>query len=329
MKKNKNSLFLTFFIIFPLLVILVFFWWKWATGAPQPNAQGIQATFVIYKDESLSEIIDRLAQENLVKSPLAFKILLKKEGWEGKMQAGDFRLSPAMNARELALELQHGTLDTWVTVTEGLRLEEVYTVFADAGFGLNYDEWLTQTKSKEGYLFPETYLIPKEATAGGIVEIMTETFKEKTADLADMDEETIVLASLVEKEARGLGDKRIVAGILSKRLEAGWPLEVDASAKYAVNSDSCDPKTMNGSQLSKCWWVNVTGQDLDIDSEFNTYKNVGLPPSPICNPGLETIKAVLEPKDSDYWFYLSDASGNMHWAKTLEEHEQNIAKYLK
>ena len=115
----------------------------------------------------------------------------------------------------------------------------------------------------------------------------------------------------------------MVAGILLKRLKADWPLQVDATLQYALANFRC-------SQIkTDCnWWLIPTAADKKTDSLYNTYKYKGLPPTPICNPGLVSIEAVVYPQDSDYWFYLSDKKGQMYYARTVEEHNSNIQKYL-
>lgn len=138
-------------------------------------------------------------------------------------------------------------------------------------------------------------------------------------------EEVLILASIVEREVKFNNDRPIVAGILLKRLEKNWPLQADATVQYAIASAKCKGKS------AKCgnWWPkNLTREDLKIKSPYNTYLYPGLPPGPICNPGLAAIEAVLNPVGSEYWFYLSDEEGKMHYAKTAEEHEENISKYL-
>ena len=123
-----------------------------------------------------------------------------------------------------------------------------------------------------------------------------------------------------------------MAGILLKRLKKGWKLQVDASVQYAMANVKCTNLLDDRQALNvKCdnWWPMLKTEDLKIDSPYNTYTNLGLPPGPICNPGLASIKAVVNPKETDYWYYLSDKQGNIRYAKTNEEHEENIAKYLK
>jgi len=127
----------------------------------------------------------------------------------------------------------------------------------------------------------------------------------------------LTLASIVERETRQASDRAIVAGILLKRLENSWPLQVDATIQYAVGKKGD-------------WWPsNLTREDLEVNSPYNTYLNRGLPPGAICNPGLSSIISVLQPKQTDYWFYISDKNGVMHYAKTGEEHGANVEKYLR
>jgi UPF0755 protein len=321
--RNKLSLFFVFFLIFPIILLAGFFWWKWAIS-PVDTSSKEQKIFVIARGENTDQIIKRLEFEGLIKSPLAFKIILRKDNLAGKIQAGDFKLGPQMNAREIADQLLHGTLDSWVTIPEGLRLEEYFKILTDAGFDINYNDWLKATKGKEGYLFPDTYLIPKDASASTVVNLMLDNFEKKTAEIGKKaSPEEIVLASLLEREVKLDADRQIVAGILLKRLKNDWPLEVDATIQYALGNVKCQISNI------KCnWWQEPTKDDLELESAFNTYKNKGLPPSPICNPGLGAIKAAMFPKTSDYWFYLSDSKGKLHFSKTTEEHDQNIEKYL-
>ena len=129
----------------------------------------------------------------------------------------------------------------------------------------------------------------------------------------------IILASIVEREAKHDQDRSVVAGILKKRYQKGWPLEADATIQYALGYD----------EIEKTWWrKKLSTEDLQIDSSYNTRINPGLPPTPICNPGLAAINAVITPKETSYWYYISDQKNNMHYATTLDAHNQNIEKYL-
>src|SRR5581483_2493272 len=118
-------------------------------------------------------------------------------------------------------------------------------------------------------------------------------------------------ASIIERETKSEEERPIVAGILLKRINAGWPLQADATIQYALGN-----------------WDPVNADDLKIQSPYNTYLNTGLPPTPICNPGLSSINAAKNPTQSNYWYYLHDKDGQIHYATTIDEQNANIAKYL-
>jgi len=315
-------------VFFTLIVFVIFFsylYYKEGTLPVNPHDKTTKI-FVIRPGEDIRTIVRNLHQAKLIRNPIVFFLLLKKMGIEKKIQAGDFRLSPSMDAQTIAKTLTHGTLDVWITVIEGLRKEEIAHLIAK---NLDIPEIEFTKQAKEGYLFPDTYLFPKNADVATVIDIFTKNFNQKfTPALAEKakqrlnleKEEVLILASLVEREAKYEDDRVKVASILIKRLKNNWPLQVDATIQYALGYQ---PK-------EKSWWKkNLTKEDLNIESPYNTYKNAGLPPTPICNPGLASIKAVVEADPNiEYWFYLSDKTGRMHYAKTLEEHNRNIEKYL-
>lgn len=278
---------------------------------------------MVEKGESLGSVAQRLEQEKLIRSSVAFQILASKEGISRKIQAGDFRLNPKMSPLEITRELTHGTLDRWVTIIEGWRREQIAEKLSESGLEkFKQEEFLEESKNLEGKLFPDTYLIPRDADAKKVVEILTKNFTKKTPMPS---KEVLILASIVEREARNKDDRPIVAGILLKRLEKDWALQADATIQYAVATAHCSLSTVH----CQNWWPkSLTREDLKIKSPYNTYLYPGLPLGPISNPGLAAINAVLEPVESDFWFYLSDREGKMHYAKTAEEHEENISKYL-
>jgi UPF0755 protein len=169
-------------------------------------------------------------------------------------------------------------------------------------------------------LFPDTYFISPLANESEIMQMMRSNFFSKTTSLrptillsARGEKEIVTMASLVELEASKFEDQKMVAGILWNRFDIGMRLQVDAVFPYIIGKNT----------------FQVTTKDLQFDSPYNTYKYKGLPPGPIGNPGLQSIKAVLNPTPSDYIYYLSDLEGNFHYAKTHEEHVKNKAKYLR
>jgi len=174
------------------------------------------------------------------------------------------------------------------------------------------EELYDEMPELEGYLFPDTYWIRRGASLEEIVEKMKTNFQEKTKGL-EITPEIVIMASLIEKEVKTKEDKELVSGILWKRLEDKMPLQVDATITY-----------ITGKRTTK-----ISKEETQIDSPYNTYKYLGLPIGPICNPGLESIMAALYPKDSEFWYYLSSPEGKTYFSKTLEEHNIKKAKYLK
>jgi len=322
-----KKIILLFLLILIILPLGFFFWWSKETLPIDPSRKETQI-FVIPQGWGIGQIGERLQQEGLIKNKLVFKIMVVKEGLAKQLQAGDFRLSPAMNLIEITQALTHGTIDIWVRIPEGLRREEIGKIITDSFIQqeaeFDIKDFLDKTKNKEGFLFPDAYLVPKSVTPKDIIKIMEDNFEKKFATLTLntnlSKNQIVILASLIEREAKYDKDRAIVAGILLKRLKKGWPLQVDASVQYAKATEI---------QNSEKWWLPITSQDIkETDSPLNTYKNQGLPPAPICNPGLSSLKAAANPQDSDYWFYLSDNTGNIHFAKSLEEQEENINRYL-
>lgn len=281
--------------------------------------------FKVEQGENLATIAKKLQNENLIRNKLVFYLIVKKLGIEKKIQAGDFRLSPSMSATEIAQSLTHGTLDIWVTIIEGLRKEEVAQVLSK-DFDIPETEFLKA--AREGYLFPDTYLVPRDADLESVLNIFyknfdtkfDQTLKEKAAKNGLIPEQAIILASLVEKEAKFDADREKVAGIILKRYKNDWALQIDATLQYAVGYQTRE----------KTWWKkDLTAQDKEIESPYNTYKNTGLPPAPIANPGLAAIKAVVNADpNTPYWYYLSDPTGKTHYAVTIDQHNANIKKYL-
>ena len=291
----------------------VYIWWTRNSLALSSNSS--LKDFVITKGSSASLIGNNLYRKGFIKSPFAFKIYLQLKGQSKGIQAGEYSLSPSFSLIQIVSELLKGPTEIWVTIPEGLRREEIASKFSisfgkDSGFE---QKFLQESASFEGYLFPDTYLFPKTASPAMVVAKMRDTFEEKVG--AKTLKEVVIVASIIERETRSDEERPIVAGILYKRLKAKWPLQIDATVQYAVANSSN-------------WWEPLTREDLEINSPYNTYKFTGLPPTPIANPGLSSIKAALYPEESAYWFYLHDAKGNIHFAKTIEEHHKNVREFL-
>lgn len=319
MKKLRISLFVF------LLIILGFFMFYQEGSLPvDKKNQGVEI-FTIHKGEGLNSIVKNLSNQNIIRNKIVFYFIVKRLGIEKNMQAGDFRLSKNMSAEEIAQSLTHGTADVWVTIIEGLRKEEIAQILTE-NFKIPTIPFIEQ--AREGYLFPDTYLIPKDATIEKILSIFAANFEKKYTPalqnkvkvLGLTEREGLILASLVEKEAKFPEDKKKIAGIIYKRFKDDWMIQIDATIQYALRYQ----------KKEKTWWKkDLTIDDVNVDSTYNTYKYKGLPPAPICNPGLESLQAVANADvNTKYWYYISDKKGNMHYAVTLEEHNENIRKYL-
>lgn len=315
-------------VVFLLVLIIsmgsAFAWWFDSTRAAD-IADAAPLPFRISAGDGVRTIAANLAEENLIRSPTAFFVLIKLMGIERNLQAGEFRLNRAMDSKTIARELTHGSEDTWITTLEGWRNEEIAAALSK---NLDIPESEFLKSAKLGYMFPDTYLVPQDATAGAIIEIFTSAFDKKvTADMkADIRasgmtlNEVLTLASIVEREGHTDEDRPVIAGVLLNRLKAGWPLQADATLQFALGYQSQE----------KTWWKKTLyDEDKKVNSPYNTYANPGLPPGPISNPGIASIRAAIYPKKTPYWYYLHDPSGGVHYAVTLDEHNANIEKYLR
>lgn len=330
---KKTSIFLVLSFLF---LVLSFLWWQ-DFLSPVDKKNNSTKIFVVEKGESVKSIAENLKREGLIKNAFLFQVLARKLRIAKTIQAGDFRLSPSMGAEEIAKELTHGTLDIWLTIPEGLRLEEIATMI-NSKFLIPNSKFIEKAKDYEGYLFPDTYSIPKNADSQMIIKIMTDNFNRKVGELINLEkakrgelefnglslDELIILASLIEREGRNDTDRPKIASVLYNRLKVGMKLDVDATVQYALSTINCKLETVN----CNFWPKKLSHEDLTIESPYNTYLNSELPPKPICNPGLSSIKAALTPAATNFWYYLSDKTGKIHFAQTLEEHNTNIKKFI-
>lgn len=329
----RKTLFLLALFFFLFFILVLICW----TASIQPVSDSKETqNFVIPKGLSASLIGERLKEKRLIRSSLAFKIYIQITARQEKIQAGEYKISPSWNLIRIVDQFIKGPANIWVTIPEGLRREEIAERFISLlGKGKDEEavfrkEFLDLTKEKEGFLFPDTYLFPQTASASSVVSKLTSTFEKKVDSKTKSTiskssyslNDVVSVASLVERETRTDEERPIVAGIIYKRLSKNWPLQIDASIQYLAASNRCREKvTCN-------WWQTLVKNDLKLNSSYNTYKFPGLPPTPICSPGLSSIMAAIYPKNSPYWFYLHDTNGNIHFAETIEEHNRNISVYL-
>ncbi len=333
MNKISKIFFLIFLALTTISVVSGFLFWHGIYVSK--NAQAEQIIFEIKKGEDFLSISRNLEKAGLIRHRLFFQTYILTTWGYKNLQAGAYLLSSSMNIVQMAEMIIKGeSAKIKITVPEGLTLEEIELLGLDlqiSGFNLReavvsdlkqkYD-FLKDAPDKaflEGFLFPDTYYFELGIGREGMIETFLSNFDKKLTpelrqEIENQDKtifEIITMASILEKEVITLTDKEIVAGILWKRLRNNMPLQVDATVAYVVGAN----------KLSK--------DDMKIDSPYNTYKYQGLPVGPICNPGIESIRAAVYPKNTSYWYYLSAPSGQSIFSSTLDQHIGAINRYLK
>lgn len=318
-----------------------------AAELEQPaGADDTPVAFVVEPGETAVEIAARLEEMGLVSDGELFRRYVQYYGLDAGIEAGEFVLRQTMTIPEIAEALQQGYApQQTVTIQEGLRLEQVaasvaaQTSIAEGEFldlvtsgwrgaGLPYDFLadLPAGATLEGYLFPDTYLLPEEATAGDLLGRMLANFdtqvpigvRAAAANQGLTGYGLITLAAIVEREAVLDEERPLIAGVYHNRLQSGWLLNADPTIQYAIGRR---PGTDE-------WWPVLTLDDLQLDSSYNTYRNLGLPPGPICSPGLASIQATAYPAETDFFFFLADCTrndGSHLFAVTEQEHFNNYA----
>lgn len=303
-------------------VALLFFGsWQYLFAPPATFPAG--STVTIAQGASAPEIAGTLAERNIVARPSVLLFLFRISETSGQIHFGTYRFQVSENALVVAYRLitgSYGIPPVRLTFVEGITVREMAAQITIAFPQISETMFSQAARPYEGYLFPDTYLFSPSADAASIVATMRANFDAKIASLSSAIHasghslsDTVIIASLVEKEARTTASRRIVAGILWNRLELDMPLQVDAVFGYIFNRDTYSPSFA----------------DLKVDSPYNTYTHTGLPPGPIANPGLDSLEAVINPTRTDYLYYLTGNDELMHYATTYAGHQANQKKYLK
>jgi UPF0755 protein len=284
---------------------------------------------------SMSGIAARLASAGVVPDALTFRLAARISGQERHLQAGEYRFTEAATPGDVVARLARGDVFTRpITVPEGLTIPEVAAIVERAGLG-TADEFRQaasdgaiavafdpEAASLEGFLFPDTYALPRSAGAEAVVRAMVERFGvafdvdlRRLAAAQHMNARTVVtLASLVEKETARDDERAVVAAVYRNRLRIGMPMQ-------------CDPTVIYAKMLAGTWQGNLTRKDLQMDSPYNTYRYAGLPPGPIASPGRASLEAALRPADVPYLYFVSRNDGSHVFASTLPEHNRNVARF--
>jgi UPF0755 protein len=299
------------------------------------NPGNSKVRFVVAPGATFHEVADTLHRTGLIDSVTVFDLYARYKHLDRNVQAGAYELSRNLNMIQILTALQTAIPDEiFVTIPEGYTIQKTaalldkgglikgrdYTALAVQGkFTYDFLKDLPSGASLEGFLFPDTYLIPRAGTAKDLITQQLEAFKVKWDQTRQGQAATrklnalqvVTIASLIEREARFQEDRPLVASVIYNRLAAGWPLQIDATVLYAKG----------------VWQATVTIDDRKINSPYNTYLHTGLPPGPIANPGIKALDAALQPADTGYFFYLSDPQGHNHYAKTTEEFGLLLKQY--
>jgi UPF0755 protein len=300
--------------------------------------------FTIQPGENGATVAVRLERLGVIRDAELFRLVLRYWGVDAQIEAGDYVLRGDMSLSEVVSQLQHGRLQTkTVTVREGLRAEEMAHLLATEGLvdqeefiqlvrddAFHYDFLRDRPddapKTLEGFLFPDTYQFAVNISTTAVIDAMLQNFdqritiemRQQALDAGLNLFQVLTLASIVEREAVVPEERPIIASVYLNRLRRGMYLEADPTVQYAKGYD---PETER-------WWPHLSLDELRaVDSPFNTFIHPGLPPGPICSPGLASIEAVLDPADTDYLFFHAKGDGSHAFAETFEEHLENQQKY--
>ncbi len=302
------------------LVVSAFYFFQISPPKDFPTNKSI----VVSNGMSLSQIAQNLADKHVIRSPFWFVNMVILQKHEKQVVGGQYYFNEPENvyrvARRLALG-EFGIEQLKTTIPEGSTVEGISEIIKKNYPNFDTKSFVELAKGKEGYLFPDSYYFGTEVSPARALAVMTGNFSRKIGQpevqaalkaSGHSLPDALAMASILESEARLMNTRQIIAGILWKRISVKMPLQVDVSFLY-----------INGKTTSE-----LTLRDLKNPSLYNSYNHLGLPPTPINNPGLDSLMAALTPIKTDYLYFLSDKNGVMHYARTLDEHAKNKQKYL-
>ncbi len=287
-----------------------------------PDAFPVQELVVVEEGAALSTIAQSLYAQQVIRSPLAFELSMRALGHARDAKAGDYIFKEPTSVWGVARRISTGAFGlepVRIRIGEGATTREMAEQLARALPRFDADAFLLAARPQEGYLFPDTYFFLPNAREDAVLETLRQNFDEHIAEVQPLIdasgrslEELVIMASIIEREARIPADRRMISGVLWNRIERGMPLQVDVTFLYTVGKNT----------------FQLTLADLRTDHPYNTYVNKGLPPGPIGSPSLDSIRAAAEPTKNPYLFYLADMNGTTHFSKTYEEHLRKKRLYL-
>lgn len=303
-------------------------------NSPKDAGNTTKTVFKVEQNSSLDVIATNLKDRGLINDTNLFVFYAKFGPSKGSLKPGVYLISPSMSLASIADTFGSGRIATKkVTFQEGLTIDGMARKWAREGLGAAQDfvdaskqqnqynqaflQYRSNKASLEGYLFPDTYNVVISTSSSDQINTMLNSFEDQVLPRLDSSyknstklNDLIILASIVEKEANTTTDRKLVAGVFYNRLAKGMKLESDVTVNYATGKSE------------------TSAQDTTIASPYNTYKVIGLPIGPICNPGLDAILATANPTATNYYYFIADRSGIVHFAETYQQHLQNIEKYL-
>ncbi|EKD79322.1 MAG: hypothetical protein ACD_41C00102G0011 [uncultured bacterium] len=290
----------------------LFIWYLTLVYRPMPLASAVVVT--IPEQAGTEGTSTALKEAGVIRSGFVFILHALITGQRTELRSGTYTFSGALSIPQvLTIVTQRQSLQNEIEITllEGWTVQQMGEALSQA-LPFSVDDYVAAAEPYEGYLFPDTYRFFSNATVADVIERQRNTFDQKftaemVAELAVQGrtpEQAVILASIVEKEAQSLSDKQVAADIFWRRLDNDKRLESDATINYLTKKNDTTPST----------------EDLFVESAYNTYRNVGLPPTAICNPGFNALYAVVYPAETEYWYFLTTPDGEMKYSTTYEEH---------
>lgn len=307
-------------------VALVVGWYLAITAlTARPISGEIKTQVIDIKPGSSSwQTAQQLKGKGLVRSAPHLWLNLKLTG--RAVQAGIYYLSPSQSTREIVRVISKGEVSEYrITIPEGWRIEQIGQLLENRNI-VTAAAFEAAARGKEGRLFPDTYRLSLGISAAEIAEKMTANFAKRTEGLTLTDEK-LIIASIVEREASRDEDRPKMAGVYSNRLKLGIALEADPTVQYALDTQRLNDLTPEGLKNFKFWQPPTASQNKTFESPYNSYRRAGLPPGPICNPGIKSIRAALSPEQHDYFFFFNLPDGTTIYSKTRDEHDANRVKH--
>lgn len=306
----------------------------WHDGLLTAPSAASGQSFTVEAGESPIAVAERLEAAGIIRSAKAFLDYIVYTGLDTSLQAGNYNFDADLSIIDIARAMQDAApLEVTFVVLPGWRMEEIAASLPTSGLAAAPDAFLSAARNplrfsflegaatNEGFLLPDTYILPRATEAGALVEALVRNFANHLTDELESGfssqgltvYQAVILASIVERESVVADEMPLIASVFLNRLSAGWKLDSDPTVQYAVGHE-------------ENWWPNpLSSLDLAFDSPYNTYLYAGLPPAPICNPSLEALRAVANPQITPYYFFRArcDGSGLHNFSATLDEHIRN------